>query len=350
MRLLLVYHIAEDAGSAQDIHNYRRAAEALGHEIVVYGPPHALPSFRFSRDVEAADAVIFLFEWTTQLRFGDQLDLARLVGTVPRARRIVIDCDGAYNDAIAVDGDYNHRTPEASRRWIGVCDSLADKICQPTLHPLRPNVRPFLFHAYDRAWERPLDLAAREYGMVYVGHSKFRWRPMERVLRAIEPFRERVGRIALVGHGWDALPWWAVPMQIEDYYYTDQAYLRKLAVEFVPPVPFEQVIGWMSKGIFSPVIYRPLFSHLRLVTCRTFETPAANTLPLFGLDEGYVREVYGERATELVLPGDHAEDKIADMLCRPEHYAEILVDLRRHLAAHHAYEVRLRQLLDIVES
>src|ERR671923_655715 len=203
MRLLLVYHIAEDAGSAQDIHNFRRAAEALGHEIVVYGPPHALPSFRFSRDVEAADAVIFLFEWTTQLRFGDQLDLARLVGTVPRARRIVIDCDGAYNDAISVDGDYNHRTPEASRRWIEVCDSLADKICQPTLRPLRPNVRPFLFHAYNPQWERRLDFRARcrPYGLVYVGNNWFRWRALRRVLEAVAPVRERVGRIALVGSG-----------------------------------------------------------------------------------------------------------------------------------------------------
>src|SRR5919108_918441 len=266
MRLMFIYYLYGDAGSVQDIYNYAQVAKALGHEAVVYGPPSVHRSFSLSRDVGSADAVIFLFEWTMQLRYGDQLDLIRLIRRVPRERRVVIDCDGAYNDAITIGGDYNHRDGEGSRLWIEACDSLSDKICQPTLHPLRPNVRPFLFHAYDRAWERPLDLAAREYGMVYVGHSKFRWRPMERVLRAIEPFRERVGRIAPVGHGWDALPWWAVPMQIEDYYYTDQAYLRKLAVEFVPPVPFEQVIGWMSKGTFSPGIYRPLFSHLRLVS------------------------------------------------------------------------------------
>ena len=76
---------------------------------------------------------------------------------------------------------------------MAVCDSLSDKICQPTLHPLRPNVRPFLFYAYNPAWERPLDSRAKEYGMVYVGHSKFRWRPMKQVLRGVEPIRERVG-------------------------------------------------------------------------------------------------------------------------------------------------------------
>ena len=59
---------------------------------------------------------------------------------------------------------------------------------------------------------------------------------------------------------------------------------------------FDQVIDWMGRGIFSPVIYRPLFDHLRLVTCRTFETPAANTIPLFCQDQAYIREIYGEVA------------------------------------------------------
>src|SRR5207245_1600901 len=56
---------------------------------------------------------------------------------------------------------YNHRDAAASRRWIDVCDSLSDKICQPTLHPLRENVRTFLFYAYNPAWEVPLDSAPK---------------------------------------------------------------------------------------------------------------------------------------------------------------------------------------------
>src|SRR5262249_56412036 len=79
MRLMFVYFIAEDAGSAQDIHHYTRAAQELGHEVVLYGWPGALPSFRFRRDLRWAEAVIFVFEWTTNLRFGDQLDLLRIV-------------------------------------------------------------------------------------------------------------------------------------------------------------------------------------------------------------------------------------------------------------------------------
>jgi hypothetical protein len=276
MRLLFVYYLMNEGGSAQDIHHYGRVAKALGHEVVCYGYDPDSP-FALSREVRSADAVFFIFEWTTTLRYGDHLDLARLLTQAPRGRRFVIDCDGAYNDRIVAGPDYNHRDDEASRKWIDVC---------------RPNVRPFLFHAYDPAWERPLDFRGKKYGMVYVGHAKFRYGPMARVLRAVEPIRERFGRIALVGHGWDAIPSWATWMKIEDYFYTDQDYLRKMGVEFVQPIPFEQVIDWMSKGIFSPVIYRPLFSHLRLVTCRTFETPAAPV----------VRSGHGLRARDLRRP------------------------------------------------
>jgi hypothetical protein len=348
VRLMFVYYAMDDAGSAQDIRHYARAARRLGHEIVVYGPPRPGSPFEFSRDVDSADAVAFIFEWTTELRDGDQLDLARLVGGVPRERRVVIDCDGAYNEALRVDGDYNHRDPAASRAWREICESLADKICQPTLRPAQPNVRTFLFHAYDPAWEVPLDFHGKEYGMVYVGHSKFRWRPMKRVLQAVEPIRGAVGRVALVGHGWDALPPWAAEMQIEDFYYTDGRHLERLGVEVAQPIPFDEVIGWMSRAVFNPVIYRPLFEHLEFVTCRTFETPAASTIPLFGLPPEYVREIYGDAGLELMLPEEKADERVLDIVSRPEHYAEVVASIRRHLGEHHSYEKRIEQLLAIV--
>lgn len=350
MRIMFVYFIAEDAGSAQDVHNYMRAAEELGHEIVLYGRPGALPSFKFSLDVESADAVFFIFEWTTQLRFGDQLDWARLATKAPRHKRFVIDCDGAYNEMINVEGDLNHRDAASSRKWMDICESLADKIYQPTLHPIQPNVRSFLFHAYDPEWGQPLNFHGKRYGMTYVGHAKFRYFPILRVLQAIEPIRKRFGRIAVVGHGWDSMPPWASWMNIEDYFYTDQTYLKNMGVEYVQPVPFEQVIHWMSKGVLSPVIYRPLFSHLRFVTCRTFETPAANTIPLFGLDPGYVQEIYGDEAIGLVLPQDiaAAQQKVADIVEHPEEYARIVMGIRRHLTEKHSYKARLQELVEIV--
>ncbi len=351
MRIMFVYFIAEDAGSAQDVHNYIRSAKELGHEVVLYGRPGVLPSFKFSLDMGSVDAVFFIFEWTTQLRFGDQLDWARLACKVPRHKRFVIDCDGAYNEMIHVEGDLNHRDAASSRKWMDICESLADQIFQPTLHPVRPNVRSFFFHAYDPAWERPMNFGGKSYGMTYVGHAKFRYFPMLRVLRAIEPIRDRFGRIAVVGHGWDSMPPWASWMQIEDYFYTDQDYLKKMGVEFIQPVPFAQVIHWMSKGTLSPVIYRPLFSHLRFVTCRTFETLAANTIPLLGLDAEYVSEIYGAQAVDLVLPQDiaAAQAKVADIVNRPEHYAEIVLGLRKHLSEKHSFKARLREMVEIAK-
>ena len=350
MKLLFVYWPFEDQGSGLVIQGYTEAARALGHEVAVYGLPYDKIPLNYSRDIASADALVFLFEWTTRLYYGDQVDLARLVGRVPRRRRVIIDGDGNYNDVIQAGDDYNHPDAGASRRWGELCDSLTDKICQPTLHPLRKNVRPFLFYAYNPAWERPLDLRAREYAMLYVGHSKFRWGPMSRVLRALEPVRDQVGRVGLVGHGWDAPPAWAGRMKLEHTYLSDPSYLRKLGVEVLPAVPFPQVIDWMSRAVFNPVLLRPTFDHLRLVNPRMFETPAAGTLPLFGVSRGHVRDIYGEEALALWLPDDDPAGKVLDLVRRPERYGEIALGIRRHLAEKHSHAARLRELIDIIQS
>jgi len=347
MRLLFFNWAFADHGSAQDIFNYARVARAMGHEVVLYGRADGGIPFERSLDVRSADAAIFIFEYST---YVESLDAARLVAAIPRERRVVIDCDGGYNEAIRVAGDVNHPHAEASARWIEVCDSLSDKVLQPTLHPQRLNVGSFFFHAYNPDWEVPLDPAGKRYGMCYVGNNWYRWRALRRVLEAIEPVREAVGRVALVGHGWGSPPPWSSPTLIEDAYSSDPDYLRRLEVEARGPVPFDRVIECMGLGVFMPVIYRPLFDHLRLVTCRTFETPAANTIPLFCQKPEFVAEVYGEPGLELVLPEEVPHEKIAHVLERPEHYAGIVAEIRRHLAREHSYERQLQRLIEIVEA
>jgi hypothetical protein len=198
-------------------------------------------------------------------------------------------------------------------------------------------------------WERPLDFSAKDFGMLYVGHSKFRWAPMERVLRAIEPIRDRVGRIGLVGEGWGRLPWWAAPMDIEDTYYSDAAYLEKLRVELLPPVPFQQVVGWMTRALLNPVLLRPTFKRLHLVNPRMFETPAAGTVPLFDLDPTHIEEIYGPDALGLAL-GDDPSERIADVIARPERYGTLVAGIRERLVGRHSHTARLRELVEIVES
>jgi len=94
----------------------------------------------------------------------------------------------------------------------------------------------------------------------------------------------------------------------------------------------------------------PLFSHLQLVTCRTFETPAASTIPLFGLDEEYVRKIYGADAVALLLPETHPEEKISDMIRSPEKYVDVVLSIRRNLTAQHSYMARMQQLVELTRS
>jgi glycosyltransferase involved in cell wall biosynthesis len=350
MKIVFVYWGYDNAGSMLDLRGYARAAKAMGHEITIYGPPGAFPALDYSQDLEGADAIVFVVEWTTQLQFGDRLDWARLIEAVPRNRRVVMDCDGAYNDPIEFNGDYNHKTPESSRKWIEVCDSISDKICQPTFRPQRKNVRPFLFHIYDPTWESPLDFSAKEFSMIYVGHTKFRWRGMSRVLKALEPVRDKAGRVALVGEGWDRAQEWTAWLEIKDDYYVDRDYLKQLRVEALPPVPFPQVTDTMNKAVFNPVMYRPLFERLDMVTCRTFETPAAGTIPLFILEESYVREIYGDAAAALVLGESEPDRKIADVLSHPERYADIVRSIRADFGRRHTPEARLKELIGIIEA
>src|SRR5260370_30093173 len=100
----------------------------------------------------------------------------------------------------------------------------------------------------------------------------------------------------------------------------------------MPPVRFDQGIASMGQGVFTPVVYRPLFERLQLVTCRTFETPAANTIPLFGLDPDFVEETYGAAARDLVLGDQHPEELVRDVMRHPAHHAEIVEGIRRELA------------------
>jgi hypothetical protein len=355
VKLMFVYWAMEDQGSGLVIQGYTEAARASGHEVCVYGrwtPGKANPDIplNYSLDIGSADAVVFIFEWTTQLKPGDQLDLARIVSKVPRNRRVILDGDGKYNDVIRVADDYNHTAAAESRQWTEACDSLSDKICQPTLHPLRPNVIPFLFYAYNPSWERPLDGRCKEFDLLYVGHSKFRWGPMARVLGAVAAVRPQLGRIGLVGYGWERVPHWANSLQMEQAYFADTDALKSLDVEALPPVRFEYVIDWMSKARVNPVLLRSLFDHLGIVTPRLFETVAADTIPLLVLDSGQVQEVYGEHGHELTLPAQAPEEKLLDLVDRPEHYHQVIMNVRRHMHEQHSHANRLSRLIDIIDS
>lgn len=349
MKIVFVYWGYENAGSMLDLRGYTRAAKAMGHEVIIYGPPEWAFALDYSKDLSDADAVVFVVEWTTDLQFGDNVDWLRILDAVPRNRRIVIDCDGHYNEPIWFMGDYNHRSMEQSDQWIDFCDSLSDKIFQPSYRPRRKNVRSFFFHIYDLAWESPIKPAGKEFDMIYVGHTKHRWRGMLKVFKAIEKVRDKVGRVGLVGEGWGESIDWMEEGEAKAKHYVDREYMRTHRFEGLPAVPFDKVAPTIEKGVFNPVVYRPVFEQLGFVTCRTFETPASGTIPLFLLNREYVVEIFGERATELIIAGEQDSEKILDVLARPEHYAEIVMDIRKDFRERHSPEARLRELIGYIE-
>ena len=70
MRLMFVYWRTGDAGSAQTLYGYAKAARQLGHEVVLYAPEEPFP-VKCSLNLESADAVIFILEWNMYLHPGE---------------------------------------------------------------------------------------------------------------------------------------------------------------------------------------------------------------------------------------------------------------------------------------
>jgi hypothetical protein len=352
VRVLFVTKLHRFASGANAIAKYVQSARTLGHEVAVFGKESSeFPGVEYSLDVERFDFAVFVINEATD--FPDLPHLARLVDGMPRDRRIVIDCGGRYNDTVCVDHDVNHLEQLDGHQgweWVESFQAIADLILQPTLTPLKADVQPFLFHGYDPTWEQPLEFNAKPkpYAMVYVGGNWFRWGALRRVLQAVEPTRATVGRMMIAGEGWREMPSWLDQPLRDDAYFTDPDYLRGLGIELRPPVPSEKVVSTMSLGVLNPVLVRPTFHHLRIVTPRLFETAAANTIPLFNLDAEYVAQVFGPHAVELVL-GEDGSGQIADILRRPSHYAEIARELRRHLAERHSFAARVQELVDVCE-
>ena len=123
MRIIFIYYLLDDRGSAQDITGYTKAAKKLGHEVVVYGRSDYRSAFHYSQTINENNAVVFIFEWTTELLRGGFLDYIRLISKIPRERRVLIDCDGKYNNTINFRGDINHKSKKESLDWINFCNS-----------------------------------------------------------------------------------------------------------------------------------------------------------------------------------------------------------------------------------
>lgn len=363
VNLLLVAKLDRYSRAVNTITNYIRVGTDLGHHVALFGEPNPeFSSLPYSVDVGAFDFAVFVVYETDD--FPDLPHLARLLDRIPRERRIIIDCCGRYNETIQVEHDVNHfprLDGHQGWEWVAGFQAVADKILQPTLTPLRDDVRPFLFHGYDpsavarpypsaaeaaRAWSNGAN-GGKPYGAVYVGHNWQRWTQMRPFLEAIGALRDDLGPIRLAGWGWDKRPDWAVELEVGGVD-VDPAVLERLGVEATLGVAFDEVIGFVSQARFCPIFHRPLFNHLGLVTNRIFETFCADAIPLLALSPDLIEAIYGAGARPLAL-GDDAAAQLADMLRGPELYWDAVLKVRNHLAEHHSYRQRFRELLAILE-
>jgi hypothetical protein len=363
MNLLLVSELDRYSRAVRTITKYVEVGKQLGHTVAVFGEQRSeLPLVDYSLDLKGFDFVIFVVYQPSD--FPDLPYLAQLLDGIPKERRVIIDCCGRYNDTIRVEHDFNHLEKMDGHQgweWIEGFQAVAETILQPTLRPLRPDVRPFLFHAYDPAavavnytsvaeaahtWSG-VRTGSKPYDIIYVGNNWQRWSQIRALLESLEPIRQKLGRICLVGWDWEKRPDWAVQLGIAGAD-LDPDLLARLNIETRLAVPFDEVVDFVGQARFCPVIHRPLYNELGIVTNRTFETFCADTMPLLMLPPELVETTYGVNAKPLRLEGDIAAHLEA-VTQHPEMYWEAVLQTREYLAARHSYQRRFQELLAILE-
>lgn len=363
MKILLVTSVDPWTRSVSTIHHFVATGRRLGHEVHVYGKPNPeLPRLSWTTNLDGVDLALFIVQVTTD--FPDMPYLARLLDNIPRERRVVIDLWGRFNDTIRLDHDFNHLEKLEGHlgwEWEEASKAVSDTILQPTLAPLRPNVRSFLFHGFEpQAVVRGDDTAAtaaarwrdagpelKPYGVVYVGSNWQRWEQVRAFLEAAAPMAGRVGPTYLLGWDWAKRPEWAVKSGIMGVD-TDPGLLEKLDVHVCSGVRFDQIVDLLGQARFAPVFHRPLFKKLGFVTNRSFETFYADSLPILMLPRDFVAAIYGDAALTLVPDGDVAAH-LSDALNRPDVYWEAVLKTRAHLAANHSYAHRFQELLRLTK-
>ena len=364
MKLLFVSKLDRFACAVSTITKYVQTGKALGHEVAVFGEQSSeIPFVSYSLDVRRFDFVIFVVY--TPADFPDLPYLAQLLDGMPKERRVIIDCYGRYNETIRVEHDFNHLEKIDGHQgweWIEAFQAVSDKIFQPTLTPLRPDVRSFLFHGYDPAavvcrHSSPTEAAkawlgttngTKPYGVTYVGNNWQRWTQMRRFLEAIEPLKNDLGPICIAGWDWDRRPDWAIQLGVPGAD-VDPVLLERLGVERRNAIPFDEVRKFLGQARFTPIFHRPLFNHLGFVTNRTFETFCADTIPLLMLPENLIEAIYGPKA-QLLAPGNDLAGRLKDIMRQPEVYWEVVLRTRAHLAEHHSFERRFKELATLLGS
>ena len=347
MNILFAMKHRGNAGNTHAVADYMRVGRKYGHSIALYGSPQSwLPDLRFSTDVTAFDRIIYLFE--SEIYRVKRLQEVALLCAFQRSDRVILDMDGMYNPMIVVDQyDRNHRDDSECRQWIEYYNSLSDQVMKPTLANLDVQGGAALpFYGYDPSLELdPASAPDKQYDIIHVGHNWWRWKEVARkLLPAFEKIRDQVGEIGFVGLWWDSPPAEGPDAGLDQAFQSDPEAFRRLRIKTIPPVMYNEVIRTMSSARINIFTQRPVLHHLKHLTLKYFEIFYADTIPLLMLDEDHAAAVYGPSGPELTLSNRVAE-KLLDALARPDHYRGVVHEVRRHLARHHSYDLRVEELI-----
>lgn len=352
MNILFLMKHRGNAGSTHAVANYMRLAPKHGHSVAIYGTPiWYVPELQFSTDIGSFDRVVYLFE--TELYRIRRLQDAIFLAKFPREHRLVVDADGLYNPLVSVDGyDFNHENEPERLTWIDYIDALSDRITQPTFAPLsNPRVRALPFYGYNPALQvDPAKGPPKRYDILHVGHNWWRWKQVsEELLPAIEEIRDQVGEIGFVGLWWEHPPAEGAAAGPPQAFHSNPDELRRLRIAMPEAVMYQDVIWTMSSARINILTQRPILRRNKHLTLKYFEVFCADTIPLLMLNDDEAEAVYGPAGRELTLAGRIGE-KLLDALNRPDHYRNVVEDVRRHLVTHHAYERRLEELVDALSN
>jgi hypothetical protein len=352
MNILFVMKHRGNAGNTHAVADYMRVAPQFGHRVAIFGRALPwLPEINFSDQVREFDKVVYLFE--SEIYRLSPVHETTLIGGIARKNRMILDMDGMYNPVICLDGyDRNHDTEEGRAQWIEHYHALADHVHKPTIAPpADPREVPLTFYGYDPALETdPTTAPEKIYDILHVGHNWWRGHDIEKVLLpVVAKNRSKIGRVRFIGLWWDKPPTEPGSGNPLAFAFDSDAF-KRLDIETQDSVMYDEVVQTMSMARINIFTQRPVLHHLRHLTLKYFEIFYADTIPLLVLDADHAADVYGPAARELVLSAGRSDEKIMDALARPEHYRDVVQEVRRYLARHHGYEQRMGELATALKS
>ena len=342
LRILFVGCFRYNCGSSHALLGYARAAKRQNYDLRVSSlgvlDQQIREKVRVADNDWTPDLMVLVFE---SEKFLTAEAIRRIEQTIPRKRRLIIDPDGKFSDAVHAGSDTNHPCASSRTFWNELYQQLSDTILQPCLGPIESPAREFLYFGIDVNRPQLRQSAEKLFDLIYVGNNWYRWHDFVWLLENIKQIRSQLGRIAVFGNHWfdDPQPGY------EEHTYSDPGFLKAHGVETYGSVPFDEVELHMGKGKLHPIFVRPVLNKMNLVTPRMFETFVTDTVPILPDYFQHARILYGPEVAPLFLT-ENPSETISAIMDKYSEYQSLTREIDNKLKRNHSYDVRLAELLN----